>query len=137
MQNIQHLKGSGGCNKYCNKYVAKVDKQSYVVVEIEGQAQLVTKSFFLRNTKITSSKIAEDKKCKNHIGKVQELRAGISVIGNGRNEEANVEDAAFVHSAVDNERNLSGLPMWRRHTAKQLLIIDDLKLSKMSVDKII
>eukprot|EP00957_Ditylum_brightwellii_P179314 13660803-Ditylum_brightwellii.AAC.1 len=65
-----------------------------------------------------------------------ELQAGISAIDNGSNEGANVGDGAFVHSAVDNVRNLSGLPMWRCHTASQLLIIDDLNLSKMSVDKI-
>eukprot|EP00957_Ditylum_brightwellii_P012076 912864-Ditylum_brightwellii.AAC.1 len=65
-----------------------------------------------------------------------ELQAGISVTDNARNEGANVEDGAFVHSDVDNVHNLAGLPMWRCHTASQLLTLDDLKLSKVYADKI-
>eukprot|EP00957_Ditylum_brightwellii_P168630 12834788-Ditylum_brightwellii.AAC.1 len=66
-----------------------------------------------------------------------ELQAGVSFnFDNERNEGANVEDGAFVHSGMGNVCNLAGLPMWRHHTASQLLIIDDMKLSKISVDKI-
>ena len=61
MQNVQWLTGAGGCNKYVCKHVSKIDVQNYVIVDIDGEGQLVTKSFFLHNTKITSSKIGEDK----------------------------------------------------------------------------
>ena len=37
MQNIQLITNTGGCNKYCIKYVGKIDKQNYVVVYADGQ----------------------------------------------------------------------------------------------------
>ena len=48
-----------------------MDKQNYVIVEIDGEGQLVTKSFFLHNTKIISSKIGEDKDREKHRNKIQ------------------------------------------------------------------
>ena len=66
MQNIQLLTQSGGVNKYVCKYIGKIDEQNYVVVKANntnqnGSSSLLTKSTFLHNTKITSSKIQEDK----------------------------------------------------------------------------
>ena len=70
MQNIQLLTQTGGVNKYVCKYIGKVDEQNYVVVKANnnasststsGSASLRTRSTFLHNTKITSSKIQEDK----------------------------------------------------------------------------
>ena len=66
MQNIQLLTQTGGVNKYVNKYIGKIDEQNYVIVQANnskgnGAASLLTKSTFLHNTKITSSKIQEDR----------------------------------------------------------------------------
>ena len=61
MQNIQVLTQSGGVNKYVCKYIGKIDKQNYIIVSTNGTGKLVIKSTFLHNTKISSSKIAEDK----------------------------------------------------------------------------
>lgn len=63
MQNIQILSQSGGVNKYICKYIGKIDEQNYVVVDVDNHSNgaLVTKATFLHNTKITSSKLNEDK----------------------------------------------------------------------------
>lgn len=62
MQNIQLIKGTGGCNKYVCKYVGKIDEQNYVVVKADpnSNGNLVTQSNFLHNTKVAGSKINED-----------------------------------------------------------------------------
>ena len=62
MQNIQLIKGTGGCNKYVCKYVGKIDEQNYVVVKAnpKDSGQLITQSNFLHNTKVTGSKLNED-----------------------------------------------------------------------------
>jgi len=62
-----------------------------------------------------------------------ELRAGIAIYTD-TNEEA--EDGAHEDSAIDSVRRGNNLPQRRQHTPNQLLILDDLKLSKVSVDKI-
>ena len=61
MQNIQRLSGPGGCSKYVCKYLAKVDEQNYVVILVDGQGQLAIQAKFLHNTKITSTKMGENK----------------------------------------------------------------------------
>ena len=71
MQNVQKLTGTGGCSKYVCKYIAKIDEQNYVVVNVNGEGHFVTKSRFLHNTKVVSSKIAEDKKRGKDNGKNQ------------------------------------------------------------------
>ena len=71
MQNVQKLTGAGGTSKYVCKYIAKIDEQNYVVVNVNGEGQFVTKSKFLHNTKVASSKIAEDKKRQSDNGKNQ------------------------------------------------------------------
>ena len=71
MQNLQRLLGAGGCSKYVCKYIAKVDEQNYLVVEIEGKRQLVTKAYFLHNTKLSTSSMGESKeKKKQHNSSV-------------------------------------------------------------------
>ena len=60
-----------------------------------------------------------------------ELRAGIAIESDIQNE-----DGAFVGSAIDGFRKSLDLDDWRLHTPNQLLILDDLKLSKVSVDKV-
>jgi len=167
MQNIQRLTGTGGCSKYVCKYIGKIDEQNYVIVEVNGEGQLMTKAHHLHNTKVTSSKIAEDKDRKKNDGKTQgrtiahtqmlhailrypevitnlifaaittmplELRAGIKVDSDMVDV---LEDGAFIGSAVDSfRRALGDMDEWRQHSANQVLILDDLKLSKISVDKI-
>ena len=48
MQNIQMITDTGGCNKYCIKYVGKIDEQNYVVVYSDGSrnGSLITKRIF-------------------------------------------------------------------------------------------
>jgi hypothetical protein len=50
-------------HKYVCKYIGKIDEQNYIVVSVDGSksGSLVTKSSFLHNTKVTSTKINEDK----------------------------------------------------------------------------
>ena len=62
MENVQDLTGTGSCSKYFGNYILKMDENNYVVVSVEGAGKLVTKATFLHNTKITSSKMNEDKK---------------------------------------------------------------------------
>ena len=71
MQNVQRLTGTGGCAKYVCKYIAKIDEKNYVVIMVDGEGRLVTQATFLHNTKITSSKIAEDKDRMKNEGKPQ------------------------------------------------------------------
>ena len=61
MQNVQLIRGTGGCNKYVCKYIAKVDEQNYVVVSTNENLRdrLKVTAEFLHNTKISSSAKAE------------------------------------------------------------------------------
>ena len=63
MQNIQIITNSGGCNKYCIKYIGKIDEQNFVIVYADGNKNgvLITKKSFLHNTKLSASKHNEDK----------------------------------------------------------------------------
>ena len=169
MQNCQRLTHCGGCSKYVCKYIGKIDEQNYVVVGMNGKksGSLISNAQFLHNTKVTSSKIQEDKDrekrrdSKNPQGRCislmemlhvmlkypevytnlrfisistmpLELRAGVQI-----DTDANdLEDGAYVGSISDHVRQSLGLPAWRQHTANELLMLDDLKLSKVSIDKI-
>ena len=71
IQNAQRLTGTGGCSKYVYKYISKIDEQNYVAIEVNGEGRLVTKATFLHNTKVTSSKMAEDKEREKDIKKPQ------------------------------------------------------------------
>ena len=126
---------------------------------------MVTKATFLHNTKVTSSKMGEDKDRLNNKKKPNgnvisvlqmlhhilqypeivtnlefikvstmplELRAGTeSVVSDN-----NARDGAYVEPAIVSYRKAIELEDFRLHTPKQVLILDDLKLSKLSVDKI-
>ena len=164
MQNVQVLTNTGGCSKYCLKYCAKVDEQNYVIVDVDGSGKMVTKATYLHNTKVVSSKMGEDKDRKKYQGKPSgrcigplemlhlilqypevvrnlnfikistmplELRAGTAV-----QSDTIVEDGAYVETSVQNFRRSLGLEGYRIHSENQLLILDDLKLSKMSIDKV-
>ena len=63
MQNVQVLTECGGVNKYFYKNIWKIDEQNFVIVYTDTHTNgvLVTKKTFLHNTKITTSKINEDK----------------------------------------------------------------------------
>ena len=67
MQNVQLIQGTGGCNKYICKYIAKIDKHNYVVVCTyeDKNGKLITKYQFLHNTKVAGSKHNEDKACES------------------------------------------------------------------------
>ena len=54
MQNIQRITNTGGCNKYCIKYLGKIDEQNAVIVYADSHKNgvLITKSSFLHNTKV-------------------------------------------------------------------------------------
>ena len=76
MQNIQILTQCGGVNKYVCKYIGKVDEQNYVIVQANnaygnGSFSLSTKTTFLHNNKVSSSKFQEDKDRKKHDNKPQ------------------------------------------------------------------
>ena len=66
IQNFQVITGTGVCSKYICKYTSKIDKHNYIVILVNGAGKLVTKSTFLHNTKITSSKLGEDKYREKH-----------------------------------------------------------------------
>ena len=62
-----------------------------------------------------------------------ELRAGIKI----ESDLVSNEDGAYVTTEVDYfRRNALQLDAWRYHTDSQLLILDDLKLSKITIDKV-
>ena len=62
MQNIQMLTGCNGVSKYICKYLCKIDEQNYVIVSTnKDSGNLVSRSTFLHNTKVSSSKANEDK----------------------------------------------------------------------------
>ena len=49
-----------GCCKYCCKYIGKIDQQNYSIVSMNGRdGKFITRSNFLHNTKVSSSKIQE------------------------------------------------------------------------------
>ena len=63
MYNIQWLTQCRGVNKYIVKYIGKIDEQNYIVVftDAHKNGTLVTKGNHLHNTKVTTSKINENK----------------------------------------------------------------------------
>ena len=58
-----------------------------------------------------------------------ELRAGFAIKSDIQNEYG-----VFVGSTIDGFRKSLNLDDWRLHTPNKLPILDDLKLSKVSVD---
>ena len=64
MQNIQCITDMGSWNKYCIKYIGRINNQNYVVMYSGGHTngKLITKTSFLNNTKLSGSKYNEDKK---------------------------------------------------------------------------
>ena len=64
MQNAQFITQSGGCNKYINKYLTKLDENNSVFTKSDGKDPntFTQETMFMHNTKITSSKIQEEKK---------------------------------------------------------------------------
>lgn len=166
MQNVQRLVGAAGVAKYVCKYIAKVDEKNYIVVLVNGQEKFTTQAHFLHNTKVTASKIGEDIDRLKHSGKVQgrciaytemlhillrypeivtdckfinissmplEFRAGTDKY----NEQIEyVDHNSILTPAAEAIRLDIEVDLWRNHTPSQVLIMNDLKLSKISVDKI-
>jgi predicted GIY-YIG superfamily endonuclease len=169
MQNIQNLTQSGGVHKYICKYIGKIDDQNYVIVYVDIQTgkSLMTKAAFLHNTKVTSSKINEDKergkkkengypqgRCISHMEMLHHIFRYPEVITNlnfvsiptmplefraGMALDAAVvssNDGAQTGSVSNDIRSGKEFPSWRQHTVNELRIVDDLKLSKISIDRI-
>lgn len=166
MQNVQRLVGTGGCSKYICKYIAKLDEQNYVVIEVDGEDKLVTQATYLHNTKVSSSKMGEEKLRKNVAHKPQgrcisllemlhimlkypevvrdvefcqvptmplESRPAVKINSNVEQDE----DRQYQTSTIDNmRRNILQLDGWRQHSENQTLVLDDVKLSKISIDKV-
>jgi hypothetical protein len=61
-----------------------------------------------------------------------ELRAGIDI--DTKND--NVEDGAQVGIVSNEIRRGLDLPEWRQHSDSEMLTLEDLKMSKVSIDKI-
>lgn len=61
MQNCQRLCGSGGSCKYCCKYITKLDKNNYMSVATNANGDLIRRSNFMHNTKISSSNYFQEK----------------------------------------------------------------------------
>ena len=63
MQNIQWITNTGGYNKYCVKYVGKIDEQNAVIIYADAHKNgvLTTKATFLHNTKLSASKTNKEK----------------------------------------------------------------------------
>ena len=82
MQNIQILTNTNGCHKYVNKYIGKIDETNYIIVGANGSkhGSLVTHGTFLHNTKISSSKINEDKALQKKRDKDHARGRGIGVM---------------------------------------------------------
>ena len=144
----------------------KIDEQNYVIIDVDGQGRITTRAVFLHNTKVASSKMGEDKERAKYDGMIQgrcislmemmhvmlkypevytnmrfisiptmplELRAGV-VLDTNSNEED--EDGEYITSASDSIRQSLQLDKWRQHTPNQILIMDDLKMSNVSIDKV-
>jgi hypothetical protein len=168
MQNIQVLTQTGGVNKYVCKYIGKIDEQNYVVVKANsanGVPTLLTKSTFLHNTKIASSKMQEDKDRKKdssypqgrYISHVEMLHQMlkypevitdlhfVTITTTPLEYRAGIELDSFVAPAPDEGqsgsasndiRNGKALPEWRQHTIYEMRIYEDLTKSSISIDKI-
>jgi len=167
MQNVQWLTQCGGVNKYVVKYIGKIDEQNYVIIctDTHKNGKLVTKAFFLHNTKVSTSKINKDKLKENNKSKYHcqgriisqnemiylmlkyaevytdlnfiaiptiplELCAGVD---KGYKESSDANDVGLICDIVCNDIISD---KWRQHTDVEKMILNDIKLSKISTDKI-
>ena len=170
MQNCQILTECGGVNKYVCKYIAKIDEQNYVVVSCDHSKNgaLISETAFLHNTKITSSKMNEDKQREtkrdhNHVqGRIislmemlhsmlrypevytdlcfisitttpLELRPGIEIQNGSTKFVTDEADTGIISNQVRQEL---GLEEFRQHSETELVLLEDLKQSKVSIDRI-
>ena len=136
-----------------------------VLVDPETNGQLVKKATFLHNTKVSSTKINEEKSRQNRQNKGRypegrsiaimeqahvmllypevitnlnfvsipsmplEFRVGVAL-------ECTVADSAQEGNVSNDIRRELNIPAWRQHSLNQMRIYDDLKQSKVSVDRI-
>lgn len=167
MQNIQKLSNCGGANKYVCKYITKIDEQNYIVVWVDKNTngQLITKSTFLHNTKVSTTKISEDKekekkrgnnypqgRCVSHM-EMFHLTLRYPEVHTNLNfetvpttplelragialDKGTAVDSAQVGTVSNDIRVEKNFPEWRQHTYRQMMICEDLKVSHVSVDKI-
>ena len=170
MQNVQWLTQCGGVNKYVVKYIGKIDEQNYVIVSTDSQqsGKLVSRAYFLHNTKVTTTKINEDKlkeknRMKFHVqGRAisqnemlhtmfkypeiytdlnfvaiptipLELRAGADKGFSSSLPPDDGEDAGVLSDII--RRDIIN-DDWRYHTVSEILILEDINKSKITIDKI-
>ena len=166
MQNFQVLTQSGGVNKYVCKYIGKLDEQNYIVVLVDPKTNgtLVTITTFLHNTKVSSTKINEEKekankgvnsypqgRCITHMEMMHHMLKYPEVITDlvfvtipsmplefrsGVYLEKPLMDSAQDGSVSNDIRQAKGLPPWRLHTLYEMRICEDLKVSKVSIDRV-
>jgi hypothetical protein len=169
MQNVQLIRGTGGCNKYVCKYIAKIDEQNYVIVSVDKNmnGELVTKSTFLHNTKVHRTNINEtavrdsNRESRRPQGRAislmemlhvmlkypevltdlrfvtvptvpLELRSRISIKADKFARDAEFSSPEICESRLS---NIVGQP-FRQLTDMEVLIINDLRLSQCSVDRV-
>ena len=169
MQNVQWLTQCGGVNRYVVKYIGKIDEQNYVIICTDSQqnGKLVSKAYFLHNTKVSTTKINEDKvkeqnKKNFHVqGRAisqnemlhvmfryaeiytdlnfiavptipLELRAGTDKV----KSQSLPDDGADAGVLSDIVRKDMINDEWRHHSDSERLILEDIKMSKISIDKI-
>ncbi|MGB0404839.1 MAG: hypothetical protein ACPGDB_01450, partial [Fusobacterium sp.] len=82
MQNIQSLTHTNGLNRYVCKYVGKLDEQNQIIVNSHpyDNGKLISNYTFLHNTKITSSKLNEEKVLKKRRDKYHPKGRAISLM---------------------------------------------------------
>ena len=136
-----------------------------VMVDPETNGQLVKKARFLHNTKVQTTKINEEKsrekrerkgkypegRCISIMEQVHVMLSYPEVATNlnfvsipsmpleyrvGVALEKTVADSAQEGNVSDDIRKLNQLSQWRQNTVNQMRIYDDLKQSKVSVDRI-
>lgn len=172
MNNIQELTHAGGAEKYVCKYMTKIDEGNRVIPQAGANGDIKMKEQFLYNTKITTSKINEDKALKQsrdkhkpmgrsvsqnemlhqifghpdiytnrHFVQVPtmqlEKRPGIEI--KRKKEEKNNDypsDGKNLQIDTYAIRKQKRFPSWREHTDTEYMVLDDVRNSNISVDKI-
>jgi hypothetical protein len=169
MQNVQKITGTGGCNKYVCKYIAKIDEQNYVIVSVKDGAngKLTTNTKFLHNTKVAGTAINEEK-VKNESressrpgGRVISLMEMVHVMLKypevltdlnfvniptvplemrariGINAQKIPSDGEFTDPEIAETRKHIIIDQdYRQLTVTETLLLNDLRLSQYSVDRI-
>ena len=150
-------------NKCVCEYIGKLDEQnnSVMFVDPKTNGSLVTVTTFFHNTKVSSTKINEEKekyekgvnsypqrRYITHMGIMHHMFYPEIIIDlvfvtipsmplefrSGFYLEKPLMDSSQDESVSNDIRQAKGLPSWRPHTLYEMRICEDLKVSKMSID---